>query len=57
MKVFAKLRTVSMAVFICSGCGGLEGQTVEDQRSVGSADQPMYFTEKHVQEASIFVVI
>ena len=25
--------------------------------NVGSADQPMYFTEKHVQEASIFVVI
>lgn len=25
--------------------------------NVGSADLPMYFTEKHVQEASIFVVI
>jgi hypothetical protein len=25
--------------------------------NVGSAEQPMYFTEKHVQEASIFVVI
>jgi hypothetical protein len=25
--------------------------------NVGSKDKPMYFTEKHVQEASIFVVI
>lgn len=25
--------------------------------NVGSADQPVYFTEKHVEEASIFVVI
>ncbi|HEY9049041.1 MAG TPA: WG repeat-containing protein [Ohtaekwangia sp.] len=25
--------------------------------NVGSADRPMYFTEKHVEEASIFVVI
>jgi hypothetical protein len=24
---------------------------------VGSADEPLYFTEKHVSEASVFVVI
>jgi hypothetical protein len=26
-------------------------------KNVGSAEEPMYFTEKHVEEASIFVVI
>jgi hypothetical protein len=25
--------------------------------NVGSAEKPMYFTEKHVEEASVFVVI
>ena len=25
--------------------------------NVGSADDPLYFTEKHVEEASLFVVI
>lgn len=31
--------------------------TFSDIVNVGSAGQPMYFTEKHVEEASIFVVI
>jgi hypothetical protein len=25
--------------------------------NIGSSEQPLYFTEKHVEEASIFVVI
>jgi len=28
-----------------------------DLKNVGSADEPMYFTEKYVEEAAIFVVI
>jgi hypothetical protein len=28
-----------------------------DLVNVGSADEPLYFTEKHVSEASVFVVI
>lgn len=31
--------------------------TFTDLKNVGSADEPMYFTEKYVEEASIFVVI
>jgi hypothetical protein len=31
--------------------------TFNDLKNVGSTDEPMYFTEKYVEEASIFVVI
>jgi hypothetical protein len=31
--------------------------TFSDILNVGSADEPLYFTEKHVEEASLFVVI
>jgi hypothetical protein len=31
--------------------------TFSDIINIGSRDEPMYFTEKHVTEASIFVVI